>query len=190
VFGRIFQSMYEGSMYGRGFAVFAVWDYALAHVRRGRVELNPVQLADVLAKFDRRYSEEERLVVVKEAIEYLMAPDPESRFRGNEGRRLIREGQFQYFLPSWEEYQRIRSEDERREYNRVKQAEYREPGYVKKKKVRVPLVPTLAERNAIKGEDPPRAPHKLIGIPPEELDWVPAGEKGVEGVPGIPEGAP
>ena len=111
-----FKSMYEGSMYGAGLAVFAVWGYTIANARKGVVELNPKRVADTLGG-----SVED----VTAAIEYLTQPDPHSRHKACEGRRLVKEGEFQYVLPSWTAYQAILNEDARREYQRVKQAEYR-----------------------------------------------------------------
>lgn len=116
MFGKHFESMYEGSMYGAGVNVFAVWGYVIAKAQRSRVELNPRKLADTLGGSVKE---------IEEAIGYLCKPDAESRFKEHNGRRLVKEGEFQYFVPSHEYYRSIKSEEHRREYNRVKQAEYR-----------------------------------------------------------------
>lgn len=119
MWGKHFESMYEGSMYGAGLAVFAVWGYVLSHawVGRGRLDLNPKLLANTLGG-----TEEE----VLGAIEYLTSPDPKSHFKANEGRRLVHEVGFKYFVPSWEYYQGVRNDDNRREQNRIAQAKFRE----------------------------------------------------------------
>jgi hypothetical protein len=109
--------MYEGSMYGAGVAVFAVWGYVIARTQKSSVELNPKKVTDTLGG---------TLEEITSAIEYLTKPDPKSRFKEYEGRRLIKEGEFQYFVPSYEHYRSIRNADERREYNRLKQADYRQ----------------------------------------------------------------
>ncbi len=116
MYGKHFESMYEGSMYGAGLDVFAVWGYVIAHTKRSRVELNPKRLSDTLGG---------DIPAIDKAIEFLMAPDPISRHKEHEGRRLIKEGQFQYFVPSWEAYQVIKNAEDRREYNRVKKSEQR-----------------------------------------------------------------
>src|SRR5438445_11839030 len=59
------------------------------------------------------------------AIQYVKGVAPNRRHKSHEGRRLIQEGQFQYCIPSWVDYQEIKNEQDRREYNRIKQAEYR-----------------------------------------------------------------
>ncbi len=116
MFGKHFESMYEGSMYGAGVAVFAVWGYVIAKTRASRIELNPRKLADTLGGTENE---------IAEAIEWLMHPDPNSRHKSHDGRRLVKQGQFEYFVPSWEDYRKIKNEEARREYNRVKQSEHR-----------------------------------------------------------------
>lgn len=110
MWGKHFRSMYEGSMYGSGVAVFAVWGYVISHARKGTIELNPRKLADTLGG---------ECDEINKAIEFLCSPDEHSRFKEHGGRRLIRDGEFQYRVPSWEHYQKIMSEDDRREYNRL-----------------------------------------------------------------------
>lgn len=116
MYGRLFESMYEGSMYGAGVAVFAVWGYVIAVARFGRIELNPRKLADVLGG---------EISEITEAVAFLTQPDPGSRFKEEEGRRLVKEGEYQYRIPSWDYYQTMKNETHRREYNRLKTSEYR-----------------------------------------------------------------
>ena len=122
MYGKHFASTYTGSMVGAGLNVFAVWGYVIANAVNGRVELNPKLLAMVLGG-----SEDE----IDAAITYLTNPDPGSRTKDNEGRRLIREGHFQYLVPTHAAYRAILNEEERREYNRRKQAEHRAKEAVK-----------------------------------------------------------
>lgn len=117
MFGKHFSSMYTGSMVGSGACVFAVWGYAIAHAIDSRVELNPKLLACVIGEPEE---------AIREAITKLEQPDAESRSKVNDGKRLIREGQFQYYIPTWSKYAAIRNEMERREYNRQKKREERE----------------------------------------------------------------
>lgn len=116
MWGKHFESMYEGSMYGAGLDVFAVWGYVISHARNGTIELNPRKLADTLGG---------TVEDIQKAVKFLMKPDPDSRHKEHGGRRLVKEGEFQYSIPSWSSYQTLRNEEARREYNRVKQAEYR-----------------------------------------------------------------
>lgn len=151
MFGKAFESMYEGSMYGAGVSVFAVWGYVIAKTYKSRVELNPRRLADTLGA---------EIGEIEEAIDFLMQPDKESRHKEHEGRRLIREGQFQYFVPSWETYQKIRNENDRREYNRLKQAEIR----AKRKAPRNGSVSKLETEfvKSIENGDPPEKQDEIV----------------------------
>jgi hypothetical protein len=116
MFGKAYESMYSGSMVGSGLNVFAVWNYIIANTHFSVIELNPRLLQAILGG---------ELREVEKAIEFLCAPDPQSRSKLEEGRRLIREGQFQYRVVNWAEYQAVRTANDLREYNRRKQAEYR-----------------------------------------------------------------
>ena len=116
MFGKHFASMYTGSMLGAGPDVFAVWGYCIANAANGQVELNPQHLA-LLIGMDRAATER--------AIEYLCAPDSRSRSKTEDGRRLVREGEYAYRLPNWEAYRKVRNEEDRRTYNREAQRRHR-----------------------------------------------------------------
>jgi hypothetical protein len=121
VFGKHFSSMYSGSMVGSGALVFAVWGYVIANQKPDRevgaqVELNPRLLSAILG---------ETVEDVVRAVEFLCAPDPESRSKEEGGRRLIRLGQFDYRVVNGKKYLAMRDEEARRESNRVAQAKSR-----------------------------------------------------------------
>ena len=117
MYGKLFDQTFTGSMMGKGTAVFAVWAYCIANASRtGRVELNPKLISTLLGA-----SEKEIIRV----LEYLTAPDPDSRTKEHDGRRLLRVGQYDYDIPNYPKYRAIRNEEERREYNRQKMAESR-----------------------------------------------------------------
>lgn len=61
---------------------------------------------------------------VRQAIENLKAPDPDSRSKIEEGRR-IRDVDGGWYVINHEKYRNMLNADERREYLRVKQAEFR-----------------------------------------------------------------
>lgn len=129
MFGKHFASMYDGSMIGAGAHVFALMGYVIANHKPdkkvgGQVRLNPALLATVFGEPESR---------VQEAIDYLCAPDPRSTTPAEEGRRLVKIGQFDYRVVNAMKYLRIRNEEERREQNRINQQNHR------KKKAPVPL---------------------------------------------------
>jgi len=121
MYGKHFQSMYTGSMVGSGALVFAVMGYVIANAVPDRkvgtqVELNPRLLKAILG-------EPEDAIV--RAIEFLCSPDPQSRTKEEEGRRLVRLGQFDYRVVNGEKYRAIRDEETRRQQNRDAQARHR-----------------------------------------------------------------
>lgn len=122
MYGKIFSSMYEGSMIGAGAVTFAVMGYVIANGMPDRsvgmqVELNPKLLAFILGE-----SQED----VKKAIDKLCRPDPNSRSKEEEGRRLVRIGEFSYKVVNGQKYRDIRNEEERRIQNRIAKRRERE----------------------------------------------------------------
>jgi len=116
MYGKIFGSLFTGSMMGVGANVIAVWAYVIAHSHGGQVELNPKLVGVQIGM-----TPEE----VELAVAYLCAPDPASRSKNEGGRRLVREGEYAYRVVNHDSYLKVRNEEERREYNRVKQQEHR-----------------------------------------------------------------
>lgn len=104
---------------GAGSHVISVLAYAIANARppEGDVELNPKLLAILIGE------EEER---ISQAMEYLSAPDEQSRSRAEEGRRIVPIGGFTYRLVNWLEHRFGREAGDRKEYFAQKQREYRE----------------------------------------------------------------
>jgi len=119
LYGKHFKSMYTGSMYGAGITVFAVWGYCISNAdyTDGTVELNPQMLAGMLGG---------DVESVEQAIKFLCSPDPKSRSKDCDGIRIVQEGEFQYRLINHGTYRKMRSDDERKEYNRNKKREERD----------------------------------------------------------------
>lgn len=127
MFGKHFDSMYNGSLVGAGAMVFAVMGYVIAtwkpeygvgkQVIGGHVRLNPAVLGPILGESPKE---------VEEAIEYLCKPDPNTSTPGENGRRLIRLGQFDYKVVNAVKYHELRNEEQRREQNRAAQARFRD----------------------------------------------------------------
>jgi hypothetical protein len=121
MYGKHFESMYTGSMVGKGSAFFAVWGYVISHFRPSQehgavVELNPVYLGAVIG---------EKAEVVGGVIEDMCSPDGRSRSQVEEGRKLVALGVYDYRVVNGGRYRAIRNAEDRREYQRQKQAEYR-----------------------------------------------------------------
>ena len=85
---KVFPTMYTGSMYGAGIHVFAAWTWILAHKdEEGVLEINPSVVAAELGGTVKE---------ILDALKYLTAEDLNSRSPDNNGKRLIRTGQFSY----------------------------------------------------------------------------------------------
>ena len=109
-------------MIGCGAIVFAVWGYVIATARLDRkvgaqVALNPVLLGAILG---------ESAGDVERAITFLCQPDMKSTSKEEEGRRLIRLGEFDYRVVNFAKYREMRDEEKRREQNRAAQEKFRE----------------------------------------------------------------
>lgn len=125
MFGKFFASTFTGSMVGSGLNVFAVWGYVIANTRQdGTVEINPPIVAAVLGC---------AVGEVTAALDVLTSPDPDSRSKKEEGRRLIQQAAFLYSVPTYADYRAIRDDDGRKEYMRQYMQGYRD----KKKAVNV-----------------------------------------------------
>jgi hypothetical protein len=121
MYGKHFASMYEGSMRGAGSAFFAVWGYIISHMKPNRkhgttVEINPDIVAFLLG---------EKPDVVRGVIAKMCGPDPRSRTEDKGGRKLVKLAEYTYHVVNGDYYRSIRNEEERREYQRIKQAGYR-----------------------------------------------------------------
>lgn len=111
MYGKLFASTFTGSMMGAGADTFAVWGYVIANADgRGFVELNPKLLAAVIGSTTQ---------AMAAAIATLTAPDPNSRTKDEDGRRIIREGTFIYRIVNHAKHRGMRDEDERRESQRT-----------------------------------------------------------------------
>lgn len=107
MYGKVFTKMYEGSMVGAGADVFALWPYIIANAdMQGMVELNPPLIAFKLGMTEAE---------VVNVISKFLAPDPRSRSKELEGRKLECVGEFLYHVVNFEYYRKIRNAEDRRE---------------------------------------------------------------------------
>lgn len=110
MYGKIFETVFTGSLYGSGPTVFAVWAYVIATAKPpGVCELNPKLLAGTFGCDVQQ---------VRDAIQVLCEPDDDSRNNEEEGRRLIHLEAFQYRVVSFDKYRLMVSMDEKREADR------------------------------------------------------------------------
>ena len=116
MYGKWFASAYEGSMFGAGADMFAVWAYIISRTQKGVVEFNADVAAAVIGMEKHQ---------CENVIQKLCEPDTKSRNKDCEGRRLVHLSGFTYHVVNAEHYRSIRNEDDRRAYNSQKQRESR-----------------------------------------------------------------
>jgi hypothetical protein len=155
-FGKIFESLYTGSMVRANTTVFALWPYCIAHAKPpGYVEVNPEILAFTMST---------TVESIQEALDYLCSPDPKSRSKREGGRRLVKEGEFLYRMVNFIEYRDKISAAAKRENDRAriaaKRAESRKQSQVSQTVVNV----AQAEAEAEAVHSPLPVPHNKIGI--------------------------
>ena len=130
MFGKSFESKYTGSMVGAGAMRFAVLDFVITTQKPSRehgsvVEINPILLAAILG---------ETVEDVNEAISFLCSPDANSRSKEEDGRRMVKIGEFIYRVVNGAKYRAIRDEEERRTQNREAQRRFVEKKINRKRK--------------------------------------------------------
>ncbi len=117
---KLFASLYQGTLRGRSNEIL-VFTNLLAHAGRdGTVD-----------KHFRAIAEETGLSMeeVKEAIEVLESPDPESRSPEENGARIVRMDEHRVWgwkIVNYGKYRAIRSEEDRAEQNRLAQQRWRD----------------------------------------------------------------
>jgi hypothetical protein len=136
MFGKHFASMYSGSLFGKPASVFAVLGYIISTMRPSRkdgqcyVELNPTLLAATFAS-----TVDDMLA----AINDLCSPDPRSRSKIDDGRRIVpldpemHVGPMQFRVVNGSKYRALRDEEERRTY--LREAKRKERSSIKSETV-------------------------------------------------------
>lgn len=138
MYGKVFAQTYVGSMFGAGLPVMALWPYMLATCdKKGRVEVNPPMVAVMLGCTDDE---------VSGALTFLAAPDPNSRTKDFDGRRIEKVGQFLYQILNYVKYRDIRAEEERIEYQREWDRAHRPSGAARAKKASPTKSPTKSDK--------------------------------------------
>jgi hypothetical protein len=110
MYGKLYEQTFTGSMVGAGPVAFAVWGYVVAHVKPDhRVEVNARVVAMVIG-----CKEKEVIAVLKSFCE----PDHASRNKDHQGRKLIKEGEYLYYVTGHERFSKCKDHEGRREYQR------------------------------------------------------------------------
>lgn len=120
MYGKIFASMYQGTLRGRKNEILVFTNMIASSDAKGWVD-----------KHWRAIAEETGLTIdeVKEAIKYLEAPDAESRSIDHDGKRLLRideHREWGWIIVNYGKYRNIRDEETRRAQIREAQLRFRQ----------------------------------------------------------------
>ena len=112
MYGKIFASMFKGSLYGQWEAIVTFTVMIVLADQHGEVDMTPEALsAQTSIPLD----------IIRRGISDLETPDPKSRTPDEEGRRIVRVSDARdwgWQITNYEHYRTIRSLEERREYMR------------------------------------------------------------------------
>lgn len=121
MYGKVFEQMYEGTLASRGpwEALVTFQQFIVLANRHGEVDMTPDAIS-------RRTTIP--LEIIQKGIESLEQVDPDSRTPDEDGRRIARlddHRSWGWRIVNYDKYRKIRSEEERREYQRVLMANRR-----------------------------------------------------------------
>lgn len=112
MYGKIFSSMYSGSLYGQWQAIVTFQQLIVLADKDGTVDMTPQAIAAMTSI---------PLEIIQAGIETLEAPDKYSRSPNEEGRRIVRidpDRPWGWHIVNYSKYREIRSSEERREYHK------------------------------------------------------------------------
>lgn len=110
MYGKIFASMFKGSLYGQWEAIVTFTCMIVLADQHGEVDMTPGALAAQTSI---------PLDIIKRGIAALEQPDPKSRTPDEDGRRIVRVSETRdwgWVITNHAHYRAMRSAEERREY--------------------------------------------------------------------------
>lgn len=116
--GKFYAKTFTGSMRGCGSHVVSLMAYCIANAKppSGELEINIEVVAFLIGDPVER---------MQAALDYLMSEDSTSRTPDENGRRLIKTGQYSYRLVNWLAHREGLDDEARRAYWASKQKDYR-----------------------------------------------------------------
>jgi len=119
MYAKIFDSMYEGTLYGHWEAIVTLQQMLVLCDSAGVIDMTPQAIAARTSI---------PLEIINKGIEILSAPDPYSRTPGDDGRRIATLDQHRpwgWYIVNHAKYQKLKSAEEKREADRERMAEKR-----------------------------------------------------------------
>ncbi len=122
MYGKLFVQMYDGSLYGKWQALVTFQQLIVLADVDGVVDMTPQALAARTSI---------PLQIIRQGLDDLEQPDPDSRSTQQEGRRIVRLSEHRAWgwrLTNYEHYRQIRSVEDRRQYMREYMRDKRSTG--------------------------------------------------------------
>lgn len=119
MYAKIFDSMYEGTLYGHWEAIVTLQQMLVLCDPAGVIDMTPEAISGKTSI---------PVEIIKKGIEVLTSPDPHSRTPGDDGRRIATiDGHrpWGWYIVNHAKYQRLKSAEEKREADRIRMAEKR-----------------------------------------------------------------
>ncbi len=119
MYAKIFDSMYEGTLYGKWQAIVTLQQMLVLCDSNGVIDMTPEAISGKTSI---------PLEIINEGIKVLSEPDPHSRTPGEEGRRITTidaHRPWGWVIVNHRKYQLLKSMEEKREADRIRMAEKR-----------------------------------------------------------------
>lgn len=146
-YGKIFQTMFTGSLCGAGAPVISVMSFVIAFMQPDKDRVEHVRLP--VTYLSKVIGEDPK--VIQAAIEFLCKADPDSNSPEDNGARLVLESAFTYRVVNGQFYRELKDEEDRRAKAAIRQSRWREKQALERKahpKFKKPK--SLSERQAEK----------------------------------------
>lgn len=112
MYGKLFSSMFSGSLHGNWQAIVTFQQMIILADKDGTIEMTPQAMSSITSI---------PLDIIESGIAHLEAPDPNSRTPDEGGRRIIRinpDRPWGWHITNYDHYRKIRTAEERRDYHK------------------------------------------------------------------------
>lgn len=168
MYGKVFASMYEGTLYGHWEAIVAFQQMIVLCDADGVVDMTPHAIAARTSI---------PLDIIQRGIEILEKPDEYSRTPGEEGRRIVRLDEHRpwgWSIVNYLQYRNLKDTDAVREQNRERQRRHREKSSNASSRSVTPVTACNASSRHTEAEVNTEAEEKIpLGLDPRAWEsWI------------------
>jgi len=141
MYGKVFESLYQGSLYGDWKAIITMQQLIVIADSAGIVDMTPQAISGMTSI---------PIDIIEAGIDALSRPDPDSRTDGHDGVRispLDNHRSWGWFLVNYDKYKNMRSNEDRREYMKLymaeKRAKEKKPANKTSRAFKAPTIPEV-----------------------------------------------